>query len=41
MQILGGEHSTEFLKIFNQEVEREITTTSEFAKEEEVDKYED
>jgi hypothetical protein len=36
MQILGGEHSVELLKIFNQEVEREITTTSEFAAEEEA-----
>jgi hypothetical protein len=41
MQILGGEHSVELLKIFNQEVEREITTTSEFAAEEQADKYEE
>jgi hypothetical protein len=41
MQILGGEHSTELLKIFNQEDEREITTTSEFVAEEEADKYEE
>jgi hypothetical protein len=41
MQILGGEHSVELLKIFNQEDEREITTTSEFVSEEEADKYEE
>jgi hypothetical protein len=35
MQILGGEHSVEFLKIFSEEAEREITTTSEFEEEEE------
>jgi hypothetical protein len=35
MQILGGEHSAELLKIFSEEAEREITTTSEFAAEEE------
>jgi hypothetical protein len=37
MQILGGEHSVELLKIFSQEAEREITTTSEFAAEEEAE----
>jgi hypothetical protein len=36
MQILGGEHSVELLKIFSHEAEREITTTSEFAAEEEA-----
>jgi hypothetical protein len=41
MQILEGEHSAELLKIFNQKDEREITTTSEFAAEEEADKYEE
>jgi hypothetical protein len=41
MQILGGEHSVELLKIFNQKAEREITTTSEFAAEEQADKYEE
>ena len=40
MQILGGEHSVELLKIFSQEAEREITTTSEFvAVEEAENKY--
>jgi hypothetical protein len=37
MQILGGEHSVELLKIFSHEAEREITTTSEFAAEEEAE----
>ena len=37
MQILGGEHSVELLKIFSEEAEREITTTSKFAVEEEVE----
>jgi hypothetical protein len=36
MKILGGEHSVELLKIFSQEAEREITTTSEFEEEEEA-----
>ena len=36
MQILGGVHSVELLKIFSHEDEREITTTSEFAAEEEA-----
>jgi hypothetical protein len=37
MQILGGEHSAELLKIFSQEAEREITTTLEFVAEEEAE----
>jgi hypothetical protein len=37
MKILGGEHSVELLKIFSQEAEREITTTSEFEEEEEAE----
>jgi hypothetical protein len=37
MQILGEEHSTELLKIFSQEAEREITATLEPAAEEEAD----
>jgi hypothetical protein len=37
MQILGGEHSTELLKIFSQEAEREITTALEPTTEEEDD----
>jgi hypothetical protein len=37
MQISGGEHSTELLKIFSQEAEREITAALEPAAEEEAD----
>jgi hypothetical protein len=37
MQISGEEHSTELLKIFSQEAEREITATLELAEEEEAD----
>jgi hypothetical protein len=37
MQILGEEHSTELLKIFSQEAEREITAALELAEEEEAD----
>jgi len=40
MQILGGENSVELLRIFSHEVEREITTTSEFAAEEEAENKE-
>ena len=37
MQISGGEHSVELLKIFSQEDASEITTTSEFAAQEEAE----
>jgi hypothetical protein len=37
MQISGEEHSTKLLKIFSQEVEREITAALELAEEEEAD----